>query len=72
MLVLYINTPKKQIAKIVQTSSGNDLAVITVNQYKENQSLSASTFSFDKTSTRITSLQNYNVNPSQKHRMRRR
>ena len=47
-VVLYINTPKKQIAKIVQTSSGNDLAVITVNQYKENQSLSASTFSFDK------------------------
>ena len=47
-VVLYINTPKKQIAKIVQTSSGNDLAVITVNQYKENQNLSASTFSFDK------------------------
>jgi len=48
-VVLYINTPKKQISKIVQTSSSNDLAVITVNQYKENQSLSASTFSFDKT-----------------------
>ena len=47
-VVLYINTPKKQIAKIVQTSSGNDLAVITVNQYKENQKLSTSTFSFDK------------------------
>ena len=28
-VVLYINTPKKQIAKIVQTSSGNDLVVIT-------------------------------------------
>ena len=47
-VVLSINTPKKQNDKIVQTSSGNDLAVITVNQYKENQKLSTSTFSFDK------------------------
>jgi outer membrane lipoprotein-sorting protein len=47
-VVLYINTPKKQIAKIAQTSTENDLAVITVTQYKENQSISSSTFSFDK------------------------
>ena len=46
--MLYINTPKKQIAKIAQTSTENDLAVITVTQYKENQSISSSTFSFDK------------------------
>lgn len=47
-VVLYINMPKKQIAKIAQTSTENDLAVITVTQYKENQSISSSTFSFDK------------------------
>ena len=47
-VVLYINTPKKQITKIAQTSTDNDLAVITVTQYKENQSISPSTFSFDK------------------------
>jgi outer membrane lipoprotein-sorting protein len=47
-VVLYINTPKKQITKITQTSTENDLAVISITQYKENQSISASTFSFDK------------------------
>ena len=47
-VVLYINAPQKQITKIEQTSTENDLAVINVTQYKENQNLSASTFSFDK------------------------
>lgn len=47
-VVLFVNTPKKQISKIIQTSTDNELAVITVSQYKENQTLSASTFSFDK------------------------
>jgi outer membrane lipoprotein-sorting protein len=47
-ILLYINTAKKQVAKIVQNSAGNDVAVITVVQYKENQKLSNSTFSFDK------------------------
>ena len=47
-VVLYINTPKKQIAKIAQTSTESDLTVISVIQYKENQSVSGSTFSFDK------------------------
>lgn len=47
-VVLYINTPKKQISKIIQTSTDNELATITVSQYKENQTLSASTFTFDK------------------------
>lgn len=47
-VVLYINAAKKQVAKIVQTSTDNDLAVITVSQYKENQTLSSSLFTFDK------------------------
>ena len=47
-ILLYINSPKKQVAKIVQNSAGNDVAIITVVQYKENQKLSNSTFSFDK------------------------
>ena len=45
---LYINSAKKQVAKIVQNSAGNDVAIITVVQYKENQKLNNSTFSFDK------------------------
>ena len=47
-ILLYINTAKKQVAKIVQNSAGNDVALITVVQYKENQKISNSTFSFDK------------------------
>ncbi len=47
-ILLYINTAKKQVAKIVQNSAGDDVAIITVVQYKENQKLSNSTFSFDK------------------------
>lgn len=47
-IVLYINKNKKQIAKVVQTSSDNNLSVITITQYKENQTLDASIFSFDK------------------------
>ena len=47
-VILYINTSKKQVSKIVQTSAGDDVAVITIVQYKENQNLSNSTFSFDK------------------------
>ncbi len=47
-VVLYINKTKKQITKVVQTSKENDVTSITVNQYKENQSLSDAVFSFDK------------------------
>lgn len=47
-VVLYINKAKKQINKVVQTSTKNDVTAITVNQYKENQTLNASVFSFDK------------------------
>lgn len=47
-VVIYINKTKKQIAKVVQTSTANEVATITVTQYKENQTLNASVFSFDK------------------------
>lgn len=47
-VVLYINTAKKQVSKIIQTSAGNDVAVISIAQYKENQNLDSSVFSFDK------------------------
>lgn len=47
-VVLFINTSKKQISKIVQTSTDNDLSVITISQYKENQAISPSLFTFDK------------------------
>lgn len=47
-VMLYINKAKKQIAKVVQTSSQNDITSITINQYKENQALNTSSFTFDK------------------------
>lgn len=47
-VLLYINSGKKQISKIVQTSAGDDLAIITVVQYVENQKLDNSVFTFDK------------------------
>lgn len=47
-VVLYINSAKKQVSKIVQTSAGDDIAVITIAEYKENQNLNNSVFTFDK------------------------
>lgn len=47
-VLLYINSAKKQVSKIVQTSAGDDIAVITIAEYKENQNLSNSVFTFDK------------------------
>ncbi|GGG50674.1 LolA family protein [Epilithonimonas arachidiradicis] len=47
-VTLYINTPQKKLIKLEQLSNNNDLAVITINNYKENQTLSPSIFSFDK------------------------
>ncbi|WP_333851992.1 LolA family protein [Epilithonimonas sp.] len=48
-VTLYINTPQKKLIKLEQLSTNNDLAVITISNYKENQNLSPSLFSFDKT-----------------------
>lgn len=45
---LYINDAKKQIVKMEQFSTDNSVAVIAVSEYKENQTLNDSMFSFDK------------------------
>lgn len=45
---LYINTPKKQIVKIEQYGSDKNVAVIQITDYKENQNLSPSLFTFNK------------------------
>jgi hypothetical protein len=47
-VTLYINSPQKKLIKLEQLSTNNDLAVITISNYKENQTLSPSLFSFDK------------------------
>lgn len=47
-VTLYVNLPQKKLIKLEQLSSNNDLAVITINNYKENQILSPSIFTFDK------------------------
>lgn len=47
-VTLYVNTPQKKLIKLEQLSTSNDLAVITISNYKENQTLSPSTFTFDK------------------------
>ncbi len=48
-VILYINTSKKQVSKIVQTSAGDRCSCnyhCTIQ--KENQNLSSSAFRFDK------------------------
>ncbi|KFC22610.1 LolA family protein [Epilithonimonas lactis] len=47
-VTLYVNTPQKKLIKLEQVSTNNDLAVITISNYKENQTLSPSIFTFDK------------------------
>ena len=47
-VTLYVNTPQKKLIKLEQVSTNNDLAVISISNYKENQVLSPSTFTFDK------------------------
>jgi len=47
-VTLYINSPQKKLIKLEQLSTNNELAVITISNYKENQTLSPSLFSFDK------------------------
>jgi len=47
-VTLYVNTPQKKLIKLEQVSNNNNLAVISINNYKENQTLSPSTFTFDK------------------------
>lgn len=47
-VTLYVNTPQKKLIKLEQVSNNNDLAVITISNYKENQTLAPTTFTFDK------------------------
>lgn len=47
-VTLYVNTPQKKLIKLEQVSTNNDIAIITINNYKENQNLPANLFSFDK------------------------
>lgn len=45
---VYINTPNKRIVKLEQLSTSNQVATITISDYKENQTLSSGIFSFDE------------------------
>lgn len=47
-VTLYINTSQKKLIKLEQMTTSNDMAVITISNYKENQNLSPSVFTFDK------------------------
>lgn len=47
-VTLYVNTPQKKLIKLEQVSTSNDLATITISNYKDNQTLSPSIFTFDK------------------------
>lgn len=47
-VLIYINTSKNQIVKVEQYSSNNEVATISVQDYKTNQNLSESLFKFDK------------------------
>ena len=47
-VTLYVNTPQKKLIKLEQISNNNDIAVITISNYKENQTLPAAIFTFDK------------------------
>ncbi len=45
---LFVNTAKNQLVKLEQFSTDNSVSVIAISDYRENQSLSNSMFSFDK------------------------
>lgn len=47
-VTLYVNSPQKKLIKLEQLSTNNEIAVISISNYKENQPLSPSLFSFDK------------------------
>ncbi len=47
-VTLYVNSPQKKLIKLEQISSNNEVAVINISNYKENQVLSPSLFRFDK------------------------
>lgn len=45
---LFVNDAKKQVVKLEQFSTDNSVSVIAISDYKENQTLSNSMFTFDK------------------------
>lgn len=45
---LFVNAAKKQLVKLEQFSTDNTVSVIAINEYKENQTLSNTMFTFDK------------------------
>lgn len=45
---LFVNAAKKQLVKLEQFSTDNTVSVIAINDYKENQTLSNTMFTFDK------------------------
>ena len=45
---LFVNTAKNQLVKLEQFSADNSVSVIAISDYRENQNLSNSMFSFDK------------------------
>ena len=47
-VTLYVNSPQKKLIKLEQVSTNNEIAIINISNYKENQALSPSLFSFDK------------------------
>ena len=47
-VTLYVNTPQKKLIKLEQISTSNEVAVIGISDYKENQKLSPTLFTFDK------------------------
>ena len=47
-VTLYVNTPQKKLIKLEQITTSNEVAVIGISDYKENQKLSANLFTFDK------------------------
>lgn len=47
-VTLYVNQPQKKLIKLEQVTTNNDLAIISISNYKENQVLSPSVFTFDK------------------------
>lgn len=47
-VTLYVNTAQKKLIKLEQVSSNNDLAVITISDYRDNQKLAADLFTYNK------------------------
>ena len=45
---LYVNSAQNKLVMLEQMATNNQLATINISDYKENQNLSASLFSFDK------------------------